>query len=230
MPSGIQKTPSHISTLNEKSLHAELKAWYAQPGDLFEACIDGFIIDIVKDNMLVEVQTKSFSAIRRKLTRLIERHPVRLVYPIARDKWIVKQNEADASKTSRRKSPKRGKLEHVFLELVSLPHLLIHANFSIEILFIQEEEIRWPNTRRGWHRKAWVTHERRLLSVLGQRLFESPADFAALIPETLAEPFTTADLATTFSISSLAGTENGLLPSRHERHPGGWEKRQCRDL
>ena len=104
------------------------------------------------------------------------------------------------SKTRRRKSPKRGKLEHVFLELVSLPRLLIHANFSIEILFIQEEEIRWPNTRRGWHRKAWVTHERRLMSVLGQRLFESPADFAAMIPETLAGPFSTADLATTLSI------------------------------
>ena len=37
--------------------------------------------------------------------------------------------------------------------------------------------------------------ERRLLKVADQRLFESPADFAALIPADLAEPFTTADLA-----------------------------------
>ena len=38
------------------------------------------------------------------------------------------------------------------------------------------------------------------MNVLGRRLIESPADFAAMIPETLAEPFTTADLATILSI------------------------------
>jgi hypothetical protein len=52
----------------------------------------------------------------------------------------------------------------------------------------------------GWRRKEWVTQERRLLRVLDQRLFESPAELATAIPKTLIEPFTTADLATSLSI------------------------------
>ena len=38
-------------------------------------------------------------------------------------------------------------------------------------------------------------HERRLLQVVGQRLFETPQDMLALVPTSLPEPFTTTDLA-----------------------------------
>jgi hypothetical protein len=95
----------------------------------------------------------------------------------------------------RRKSPKRGTVELVFEELVSIPQLLAHSNFSLDVLLIQEEEVRRYDGTRNWHRKGWVTHERRLLQVVGQRLFETPKDMLALIPTTLPEPFTTADLA-----------------------------------
>ena len=37
--------------------------------------------------------------------------------------------------------------------------------------------------------------ERRLVQVVERRLFATPADLAALLPPTLAEPFTTAGLA-----------------------------------
>jgi hypothetical protein len=40
-----------------------------------------------------------------------------------------------------------------------------------------------------------VTDERRLLEVLGQQHFETPADLSKLLPSTLAGPFTTCDLA-----------------------------------
>ena len=48
----------------------------------------------------------------------------------------------------------------------------------------------------GWRRHGWVIQERRLLDVLDRRLFETPDDLAAFIPPELAEPWTTADLAT----------------------------------
>jgi len=95
----------------------------------------------------------------------------------------------------RRKSPKRGSLELVFEELVSLPRLLAHPNFSLEVLLIQEEEIRRYAGARHWRRRGWVTHERRLLQVVDRRQFETPADMRALIPAALAEPFTTTELA-----------------------------------
>jgi hypothetical protein len=186
---------SEIGTLNEKPLHAALKEWYARPGDQFEVSVDGFVIDVVRGDLLVEVQTANFASIKRKLTTLTAQRRVRLVYPIAREKWIVKLAQDGNGQLSRRKSPKRGAFEHVFGELVRFPYLIPSPNFSLDVVLIQEEEVRRYDGKRGWRRKGWVTHERRLLRVLDNRLFETPADVAALIPPHLAEPFTTSDLA-----------------------------------
>ncbi|MBN1992273.1 MAG: hypothetical protein JW953_06185 [Anaerolineae bacterium] len=190
-----QKTSSHIGSLNEKPLHAALKEWYAQPNDQVEVAVDGFVIDLVRGDLLIEIQTRSFAGIKQKLAKLVEQHPVRLVYPIAQEKWIVKLSDDETSQASRRKSPKRGALLEVFKELVSFPHLLPHPHFSLHVLLIQEEEVRRFDGRRGWRRRGWVTHERRLLHVVKQQLFETPAELQALLPGELAEPFTTAELA-----------------------------------
>jgi hypothetical protein len=191
---------SHIGTLNEKPLHAALKGWYAQPGDQFEASIDGFVVDIVRNDLLIEIQTGNFSSIKNKLHSLAENHLLRLVYPIAREKWILRQSQNGRGRMAgRRRSPKRGVLEQVFGELVSIPKLLTNPNFSLEVLFIREEEVRRFDGKRRWRRRGWVTQERRLLDVVGHLIFSSPADLQALIPSNLAQPWTTADLAAAIS-------------------------------
>ncbi len=195
MPAQLQNSASQIGTLNESPLHAALKIWYAQPGDWFEVPVDGFVVDIVHGDLLVEIQTRNFAAIKRKLTTLADSHPVRLVYPIARDKWLVKLPQDGRGQLRRRKSPKHGAFENVFEELVSFPKLLSNPNFAVEVLLIQEEQVRRYDGKRRWRRGGWVTQERRLLQVLERRLFETPADMGALVPPDLAEPFTTANLA-----------------------------------
>jgi hypothetical protein len=184
-----------ISTLNEKPLHASLKEWYARPGDRLEVPVGRYVVDIVRDDLLVEIQTQNFSAIKHKLTLLAEDHPVRLVYPIAQEKWIVKLAKDGRAAATRRKSPKRGTVDQVFGELVSLPDLVPSSNFSLDVLLIQEEEIRRYDGQRGWRRKGWVTHERRLLDVVARHMFHTPTDMVALLPSGLADPFTTQDLA-----------------------------------
>jgi hypothetical protein len=185
---------SKIGTLNEKPLHEALKRWYAQPGDLFEVPVDGFVADIVRGDLLIEIQTRNFSAIKRKLEKLLVNHFVRLVYPIPREKWITKLAD-DGSLVSRRRSPKHGTFEHVFEELIRLPELIKNPNLSLELLLIEEEEVRRYDGVRGWRRRGWVTEERKLLQVVDKRLLNSPADLHAFIPATLAEPFSVADLA-----------------------------------
>lgn len=184
-----------INTFNESHLHAALKTWYAEEGDRFEVDVDGYIVDVVRGPLLVEIQTANFTAMKKKLARLLPEHPVRLVYPIAYEKWIVKLDEDEETRLSRRKSPKRGAVEHVFYELVRIPHLLRDPHFSLEILLIQEEEHRRYAGRRAWRRRGWVTHERYLLDVLERHLFTTPQALAGLLPPTLPRPFTTADLA-----------------------------------
>lgn len=184
-----------IGTLNEAPLHAALKAWYAQPGDRLEAPVGGFVVDILRGDLLIEIQTGNFSSLKHKLRTLTEEHPVRLVYPVARNKWLVKLPPDGEGDPRRRKSPKHGDYAHVFDELVSLPRLLESDNFAIEVLLTHEEEIRRYVGDRAWRRRGWATEERRLLEVVERRLFGGPADLSRLLPDELSEPFTTADLA-----------------------------------
>jgi hypothetical protein len=195
---------SVIGLLNEGHLHASLKEWYAEPGDRSEVGVDGFVIDLVRGDLLVEIQTRGFASLKSKLLRLIRSSPVRLVHPIAEEKWITKlagENDAGTdSRSGRRKSPKKGRIEDLFWELVRLPHLPAHSNFSLEVLLTKEEERRRFDGRRGWRRKGWVTEERRLIEVVGRRLFATQADWCGLIPVELRESFTAGDLAETLGI------------------------------
>jgi len=185
---------SGIGLLNEKPLHASLKQWYARPGDQLEVPVDGFVIDIVRDDLLIEIQTRNFFSLKSKLTKLALSHRVRLVYPIIQEKWIVRL-ATTGDGANRRKSPKRGRVEDLFGELVSIPQLLSNPNFSLEVLMIRGEEVRRYVGKRAWRRRGWVCEGRRLLEVVDQRLFGESADWLRFLPEGL-ESFTTRDLAT----------------------------------
>jgi hypothetical protein len=189
----------------ETHLHTALKTWYAQTGDLIEAEIDGYRIDIVHDNVLIEIQTKHFYNIREKLNTLLANHLVHLVFPIAQEKWIMRLGEEQKLKNHRRKSPKHGRVEHIFDELIRFPDLITHPNFSIEILMTNEEEL-WVNDGKGsWRRGGWSIQDRRLLKVVDRITLATPGDLRSLLPQSLPQPFTTRDLAKSIPIrQSLA--------------------------
>ncbi len=131
---------------------------------------------------------------KRKLAKLLDGHAVRVVHPIAVEKWILKLDEA-GEEISRRKSPKRGAAVDLFGELVSFPELIAHADLTLEVLLIREEEVRRFDGNKGWRRKGWVVEERRLLEVVERRIVDSPEALASFLPSELPREFTTADLA-----------------------------------
>ena len=94
--------------MGEKSLHDAIKRWYACSDDKLETEIGEYIIDIVRGNMLIEIQTRNFSAIKTKLRNLVRHNPIRLVHPIAQKKWIIRVDIESKKVLSRRKSPKKG--------------------------------------------------------------------------------------------------------------------------
>jgi hypothetical protein len=193
-----EPAPPGIGTLGEKSLHAALKAWYSRPGDEFEVPVSGYVADLVRDGLLIEIQTRNFSAIRPKLSRLLEDHPVRLLHPIARNRWIVHQG-ADGRPHSRRKSPKHGRILDLFHELVYIPDLIAHPNLTIEAILIQEEEIRLESNRWSWRRRGWKFYDRRLLEVIEQACFSSLEDFLNVLPDSLPDSFSNRELASALS-------------------------------
>lgn len=184
----------HVGILRETPLHAALKRWYADDGDRFEQPVDGYVVDVVRGDTLVEVQTSGFSSMKAKLEQLLADHDVRIVHPIAVDKWILKIND-DGEVASRRMSPKHGTAFDLFAELVSFPHLVAHPRLSIDVVLTREEELRTHHPGKAWRRRGWVIEHRRLVEVVDQRTFESPEDLAALLPDDLPSRFTTADIA-----------------------------------
>lgn len=191
----------HIGTLSERSLHADLKEYLAEPGDRFEVPVDGYVIDIVRGDRLIEIQTANFAAMKRKLAKLTKAHTVHLVHPVAAEKWIVKYGPDGETWVERRKSPKQGTVFDVFRELVSFPHLLMREALTLEVLLTREEEIRVNDGNGSWRRRGWSITDHRLLSVEERVKLASPADFRALLPADLPNPFTTRDLADAFGES-----------------------------
>ncbi len=186
---------NQIGTLKEKSLHAELKDWLKIPGDKIETPIDGYIIDIVRGKLLIEIQTQNFSAIRKKLENLLKRYEVRLIYPIVQKKWIVCLDQTGAQVTRRRLSPKHNSYANIFEELIWIPHIIMNSNLSIEALIVHVEETRLNNGKGSWRRKGWSIVDRKLVNIIDQKRFHEPKDFLTLIPKDLKFPFTNFELS-----------------------------------
>ena len=183
-----------IGSLGEKSLHAELKQWYSRHGDQLETVIDGFHIDIVRDDLLIEVQTRSLSSLRKKLEALIDNYTVRVVHPVAQEKRIRHQKPGRRPGRARR-SPKTCDVMDLFPELVSIPAFMTHPNFSLEVLLIVEEEIRIDDGRGSWRRKRQSLGDHRLVEVRERHVFHTPADLFDVLPAGLPREFTTKDIA-----------------------------------
>ncbi len=190
----MNATPA-IGTYQEKSLHAALKAWYALPGDQAEQPVDGYVADLVRGDELIEIQTRNFSAIKRKLSQLLENHAVRLVHPIPTQKWIVRLERDGETVLSRRRSPKRGSLLDIFAELVSIPALIGNPRLTLEVLLVEVEETRCQDGRGSWRRRGWSIQDQILVGVESRHCFHGPEDFAALLPATLPDMFTSSQIA-----------------------------------
>ncbi len=198
--------PEHIGTLREGPLHAALKSWYAKPGDLVEHPVDGMVIDLVRDDLLIEIQTGGFTPLRRKLDRLLTNHRVRIVHPIPVDTWIMRMGEG-GEVLSRRKSPKHGQVVDVFTALVYIVGHLDSTNLELDVVSTAEEQLRRHDPGKAWRRKGWVIEQRSLVDVVDVTEFRSVTDLAALIPDRLARAFTTADLADELGTSLRTGQQ-----------------------
>jgi hypothetical protein len=194
-----------IGMLRETSLHSQLKQLYALPGDLLEEKVGSSVIDIVRGELLIEIQTGNFSALRGKLGSLIDTHPMRIIYPIAVHKTILRI-ASNGELISKRKSPKTGRVEMVYAELIRVAGYVKHSNFSLEVAFI-EEEVVWKDDGKGsWRRSGWSIDDRRLTRFVGSQILAWPVDYSNMIPAGMGDTFTSGDLARHLHLrKSLAG-------------------------
>lgn len=142
----------------------------------------------------------SHSHRRTKRRWLLAQHKVHLLHPVTAEKWVVQVDATGQKIASRRKSPYKGKLSDLFEELVRIPELMAHDNFSLEVLFINEEEVRCRDGKGSKHRKRVSVVDRRLIEVVASHHFKYTKDFLTFVPKTLPQPFSNKDLASSLQL------------------------------
>lgn len=183
-----------INTWNETCLHESLKHTWCGNDGAVEVPLNGVICDAVRSNgQIIEVQTGGFGKIKRKLALLLENNCVELVYPIAVN-LVIRTMTKDGITFSDRKSPKHGTIYQLFHELTGVHDLLGHRNLTITAVFADVLEKRINDGTGSWRRKGVRIENRELIRIHETRSFHTISDYAALLPESIPEVFTVADL------------------------------------
>ena len=186
----------------ETSLHRQLKERYADESMRVEVAVEGFRIDAVNDERLIEIQHGSLAAIKGKVKRLLKKHDVTVVKPIVTRKQLVWIEQKGGRVLRRRLSPKRGSLLSIFDELVYFTQVFPHPRLLLEVPLVQVEEWRYlGHGRRRRHRdRDYQVEDQKLSCVDGVHRFQEAADLRRLIPNQLPHPFTTAELSEALDI------------------------------
>ncbi len=198
---GNRREANGIGTLGEKTLHAILKLYFEIDTTKHEKRVGTFVADIVTKLGIIEIQTRSFDKLRKKLELFLKISPVTIVYPIPKTKWLLWINEETGEITKKRKSPKQGSIYDSIFELYKIKSLLSNDNLRLNLVFIDIEEYRYLN---GWSedkKKGSSRCDRIPVNLVMEVLFDNSADFMRFIPETLPEHFTSKDLMKEVRIS-----------------------------
>jgi hypothetical protein len=179
----------------ETSLHRSLKELYSTQGSRTEAVVRGYRADVLRANQIVEIQASPLGAIARKVADLLQYHSVLVVKPITRRKVLVRRNDASGEWNLRRLSPKTGKMLDAFDELVNFTRVFPHANLALELVLIDEEELRVPRRKHRFRRPNYRVHDRRLVNVIARHRLTSAFDLLDLLPANPPNPITTDVLA-----------------------------------
>ena len=186
----------------ETTLHRQLKALYAGTEARTEERVEGFRIDAVRGELLVEIQHGGLAAIRTKIGRLLAQHDVLVVKPLVVRKVLVRLTRRGGREVSRRLSPKQATVLDLFHELVYFTRVFPHPRLTLETPLVEVEERRYPGhgRRRRWRKDDFVVEDQRLVAVVGVRRFTAASDLLSLLPAELPGPFHSGHVAEALGI------------------------------
>jgi len=179
-----------IGTLGEKTVHAVLKKYLEPDEQYHEIKINGFYADIATSKGIIEIQTRNFNALRKKLEVFLTLGPVTIVYPVPYTKWLSWIDEETGEISTKRKSPRKGDVYMILPELYRIKDYLLHPNLRLQILLINMEESRLLN---GWSKdkkKGSTRYDRIPTNLIAEVSITANSDYHKLVPESLTGEFT----------------------------------------
>ena len=184
-----------IGTLSEKTVHAVLKRFYEPDPEHQEIPVENFVADILRDGEIIEIQTRGFNKLRRKLDTFLKYYPVTIVYPIPHIKWLSWIDEETGETSPKRKSPKTGNPYMAFIELYKIRPYLSNPNLHLKLALLDMEEYRLLN---GWSRdkkKGSERYDRIPVKFAEEVCIDRREDYMQFVPYDLPEQFTAKDFA-----------------------------------
>lgn len=182
-----------IGTLREKTIHAVLKYYYAPKEIYHEHKIGSFVADILIDGEIMEIQTRNFNTLRRKLDAFLPNHEVTIIYPVAHTKWLRWIDIETGEITNKRKSPKTGSLYAIIPELYRIKGYLKDPHIHFIISLIDVEESRLLNGWSADKKKGSTRDDGIPIAIYDEIHITDKQDYMKLLPDSLPELFTSKD-------------------------------------
>ena len=171
-----------IGTLGEKLLHRTLKLYYEPNEELHEIEHLGFVADVKNGQGITEIQTRAFDRLKEKLPAFLADCPVTVVYPVVKERRLIWLDPESGELTSPKKSPKRGRLSDLLVELSRIPELVGRDGLTFRVAVLKADEYRVLDGR-GESKKKGATK----INIIPTELLEeisisSSNGLAGLIP------------------------------------------------
>jgi len=188
-----------IGTQQERWIHQAIKYYLSNDPMTHEIAMDGYVVDVLLDGEIYEVQTGAVWKLTSKLSHFLPHYPVHVVIPLVYKKTIMTLNEYGI-KLSERRSPRVAKLQHIALVIEPLFSMLNHPNLSVMVMMIEVDEYRRKSEMVD--KKLWTERIPKGSPVV--YTFRKPDDYRLFLPETLPHQFTRVDYQTYVRLSPNA--------------------------
>lgn len=197
-----------IGTKQEKTVHQFLKYYICNNSEYHEININRNVVDVLIDDHIYEIQTRSFNSLRSKLDKLLDNYQITIVYPLCIKKMLYKVNESGEI-IQIRKSPKKLHPLSIGYELYKIKNYLKHPNLSFKIVLLDVNE--FNTTRINRRKQTRLTRIDQFPNeILGEYNIYHSSDWKYLMPDI--DMFTTKDFikATKMSLKQAGSTLNVL--------------------
>lgn len=178
-----------INTHGEKRLHQVLKRYYEPDETRHEQPVGRHIADIARPGEIVEIQTGSLYPMKAKIAAYLVETDCRItvVHPVIERKWVTWVDPESGEMSKRNRSPKKGSVLGELDELIYFADYLDSGRLTFVFPRLEVSDFRLLD---GWSRdrkRGSTRYERIPLDLYGEAVLAERADYAALIPDALAE-------------------------------------------
>lgn len=186
-----------IGTLKEKSIHRYLKHMLEPDTSKHEINICGYIADILNEQGIFEIQSRSFYKLADKLKAYLNNtsYDITIVYPVIATKHIHWLEPTSLQLSEIKKSSKKMQPIHVLSELYSIVDLLLTDRIHFKLVVLEAREYKILNEYGKNFKYKATKKDIEVSSILSIIDIENYEKLSRLLPIGLGDTFISSDIA-----------------------------------